>query len=353
MKKKRQYSLPFNGSNPQWYLNEVLKRKDYVDHVFCEFPYEEMLSHTRFQFNGADNSKVSIADSNVNRATYIGSCIEFLKSSKGKVRRICPLNAMYYKFDSFDDLKKFVTNVVRIVLAYKIDGLIISDFRIALMVHAILPDLEIHTSCNGYQWNVRQMEIWRKQCGVTVFNPPREILRKPSVLKEMHDAGFKLKCIINEGCLMGCPNTFCHQLSISLKCFAGATSCTQLGIGDFFKSNWILPRWQKYYDKYVDIYKIAGRNSEPYYPFYVLDTFINESDDFCLTDVMMSGTIINACKFLPDNVRKKITSKIVPDKLMTCECKDCNSCHLCEKILGSVIPNEYHKYFTYSVIVKK
>ena len=47
--------------------------------------------------------------------------------------------------------------------------------------------------------------LWRKECGASVFNPSREILRTPAKLKEMHDAGFKIKAIVNESCLFGYP----------------------------------------------------------------------------------------------------------------------------------------------------
>lgn len=41
----RMYSLPYNGTNPEWFLQEAEKRKNNIDHVYCELPNEEMLSH--------------------------------------------------------------------------------------------------------------------------------------------------------------------------------------------------------------------------------------------------------------------------------------------------------------------
>ena len=344
MAKNRLYAVAYNGSNPEWFIHEIEKRKKYIDHVFCELPNDEMLSHTRFQFRKFKQDDLNVVK-NIERSDYIMNCINFLRLSKGKFRRFCPINAMYYRFPDSNALISFVVNILKIVDEYAIDGLIISDFRIARLIHLSRPDFEIHTSCNGYQWNVRQMEIWREKCGIKVFNPPREILRKPSILKEMHDAGFKLKCIINEACLMGCPNTFLHQLSISLKCYSGINSCCQCGIGDLFRGNWILPRWQKYYDKYVDVFKIAGRNVYGEYPIRCLDAYIREDDNLSLYQLMISGVISSSGKFLPDDVKRKITLKLVPDKLLTCECRNCKECHLCENILSKVIPHEYHSKF--------
>ncbi len=350
---RRMYSLPYNGTNPAWFLQEVEKRKKNIDHVYCELPFNEseMLSHVRFTFDGMNGENMDLASANLKRAQYIHNCFEFLRISKGKVRRICPVNAMYYKFDSDEEVKNFAINLARLAKRYQLEGLILSDYRIAVLVHALLPELEIQTSCNAYQWNLRQMEIWREKCGVTVFNPPREILRSPSKLKEMHKAGYILKCLINEGCLMGCPNSFCHNLSISLHCYAGMLSCCQNGIADIFRANWILPRWQKHYDEYVDVYKIAGRNSEKDYPFVAMDAYLTENNSMPLVDLMFSGTVMFARHMAPVEILKLITLDKVPDKLMTCECRECSRCNLCNKILGELIPKEYWDRFNFKIKV--
>ena len=89
----------------------------------------------------------------------------------------------------------------------------------------------------------------------------------------MHDMGFRLKCLVNESCLMGCPSTFTHALSIALRCLGTLEGCCQRGIGDVLRGNYILPRWQKHYDKYVDVYKISGRETKQNYPFMCLDAY--------------------------------------------------------------------------------
>ncbi len=351
--KHRMYSLPYNGTNPEWFLQEVEKRKKHVDHVYCELPFDEgkMISHVRFAFEAKNGLDPDLVQPELKRAQYVRNCIQFLNLSKGKIRRICPVNAMYYKFDSGEELKNFAISLCQLANRFQLEGLIISDYRVAVLVHAILPELEIHTSCNGYQWNVRQMEIWREKCGVTVFNPPREILRAPSKLKEMHDAGYKLKCLINEGCLMGCPNSMCHNLSVSLQFNPCMLSCCQCGTGDIFRGNWILPRWQKHFDEYVDIYKIAGRNSEADYPFRTMDAFLTENNSLPLSELMFSGTIGFAEHMLPAEVLKQITLDKVPDKLLTCECKECAQCNLCNKITSSLIPKQYWDKFVFKINV--
>ena len=355
--KHRIYSLPYNGTNPEWFLQEAEKRKAHLDHIYCELPAEDMLSHVRFIFDGrhdTDGKKEENADfvnTNLKRNNYIKNCAEFLRISKGKIRRICPINAMYYKYDTEDELKNFVISLAQAANRYQLEGLILSDYRIAVLLHALLPELEIHTSCNAYQWNLRQMEIWREKCGATVFNPPREILHVPDRLKQMHDFGYKLKCLINEACLMGCPNSFNHNLSIAMQCGAPILSCCQNGIADLFRANWILPRWQKHYDELVDIYKIAGRNSAGDYPFKCMDAYLTENNEMPLTELVISGTAMFACRMLPQEVLQRITLDRVPDKLLTCECNSCEDCKLCHSILASLIPEKYHSRFVFKIKV--
>ena len=142
--------------------------------MYCELPYKEMLSHVRFAFDGRNEENSDSAKANLNRANYVRNCLDFLRISYGRVRRICPVNAMYYRFNNFTEMQDFVVNIAKLVQQYRIDGLILSDYRVATLVHALLPELEIHTSCNGYQWNLRQMEIWREKCGRLQIEVPHQ-----------------------------------------------------------------------------------------------------------------------------------------------------------------------------------
>ena len=121
----------------------------------------------------------------------------------------------------------------------------------------------------------------------------------------MHDAGFRLKCLVNEACLMGCPNSFNHNLSIAMGRRPVLLSCCQNGVADLFRANWILPRWQKHYDEMVDIYKIAGRNVAGNYPFKTLDAYLAEDDSMPLAELMISGTVLFATHMLPGEILRR------------------------------------------------
>ena len=347
--KHRMYAIPYNGTPVDWFISEVLKRKDNVHHVFCEMPLPSLVSHMQFMYqNGNDGSFSKFSP----RLAYLHNCEEFLKKSVGKFVRICPVNAMYYKFNNTEELMNFSMEVINTVTKFQIEGVILTDIRIARIIHQILPELDIQTSCNGFQWTIRQMQLWKDLVGVSLFNPPREILRLPSKLKEMHDSGFKLKCLINESCLVGCTNSSNHQMSVSLACLGTCSSCYQKDVGDLLRSNWILPRWQKYYDKYVEVYKIAGRNMGGDYPFRCMDAYLSENNTMRLCDLIISGTHTPFILNVPDEFKNKLTLDKVPDKLAFCECKNCKSCTLCEKFMENYCPPEVrHKFFS-NIIVK-
>lgn len=339
-KKNRMYSLPYNGTDVDWFLQEAEKRKKNIDHIFLDIPLPVGIPRSRDMFCHVEN-----VNSYNRMYNHVMSCVDLLKKSKGNFRRLCTLNAMYYPYQNAGDFFSFIQDVCDVIVQYAIDGVIVTDYRVARAIHKKLPEVDIQTSCNGYQWNTTQMEIWRETCGTTTFNPPREILRSFSKLKEMHDMGFRLKCLVNEACLMGCPNTFNHSLSIALRCLGTLDNCCQRGIGDILRANYILPRWQKYYDEYVDVYKISGRESKKDYPFFALDAYLREENSIPLSALMHGGTMAQFKKNVPVEIRKKLTLDKIPDKLMTCECKNCKQCGLCEKIAKTYIPKEYWDKF--------
>ena len=324
--KRRIYSLPYNGTNPVWFLQEVEKRKQNIDHVYCELPFKEMISHVRFTFDDKKTAGENPADVDAMRALYLKNCFEFLRLSKGKVRRICPVNAMCYPFVAEDEVKNFVVMLARAAKELQLEGFILSDYRVAALLHA-LP-----TSGICGKWKSGGRNVARPYS-----TPPREILRTPSRLKEMHDAGFRLKCLVNEACLMGCPNSFNHNLSIAMGRRPVLLSCCQNGVADLFRANWI--------------YKIAGRNTEGDYPFKTLDAYLAEDDSMPLAELMISGTVLFATHMLPAEILRKITIDKAPDKLLTCECRECERCGLCERILSEIIPEKYRESFRFKIKV--
>ena len=337
------FSIPYNGSVPSLFLKEVLKRIDYIDHVYCEFPGNKAISHFKEHINNVQDYE--------SQKTYMDRCEKFLRISCGKVKRICTINAGFYSFISEKDFLDFCNRIVEKVDEYKIDGLIITNYSIGRILHQLRPELELQTSCNCFMWSIKEMHVWQDNVGVKIFNPPREILRTPTKLKEMANAGFKLKCLINAPCMLFCPNQINHVMCTATDSYFNGF-CYQKDIGDIFRCNYILPRWIDELKPYVSIFKIQGRfgfdeamNGINMYPFHVLDAFLNRNNTVSIFDLFIGGPLFYFGNKVPKEFLDKITLDKVPDKLLTCECKDCKSCGLCDKIVKDLIPEEYHHIF--------
>lgn len=330
MKKKRIFSIPYNGSDPSKFISELTKRAGHVHSVFLSIPivfgsHQDALSPIIYKSNQIVSSLEE----------YDFNCREFLRLSKNLgMKRILALNAGCYNQDL---VKKYIlmeSQLYPLITEFSIDGIIVTDFSMATKLHQDLPEVELHTSCNCFQWNLKTMDIWAQKAGVKIFNPPREILRTPKALKEMHDAGFKLKCLINEACLYGCPNTVNHAMYIA----NGVDHPVECGLGDLtnvFKGNYVLPRWLNKLDEYVDIYKISGRLNPTYYIFRTLDAYLNEDNDMNLFDLVIGGP----SKYGKD-LGLNIPLSAIPDKLLTCQCKDCNkTCFVCSNLMRKFNPD--------------
>ena len=70
-----------------------------------------------------------------------------------------------------------------------------------------------------------------------------------------------------------------------------------------------------------------------------------------LPELEISGTMLFASHMLPAEILRRITIDKVPDKLLTCECRDCERCGLCERILSKIIPEEYRERFRFKIKV--
>ena len=311
--KKRKFSFPYNATNPTIFLEELDKRKEYIDNVYVGIPFL-VKNHLSAEM------KEQIDD-------YSELSHRFLLASRGKYKRLLTINSGCYMNNTRDMLEWCDRILLPYIEEVSLDGCIVTDYNMCKYIHECLPKLELHTSCNCFQWNIRQMELWRDKCGISVFNPPREILRTPSKLKEMHDNGFKLKCLINEGCLYGCPQTINHCMAYATDTGIN-TNCIRDDISNFFRGNWVIPRWLDILDEYVDIYKLAGRHRVDMSIFSTLDNYIRGEEVNDIRKILIGGVNNYAIKY---NV--PISYSIIPDKLLTCECKECRkTCFICDNL---------------------
>ena len=324
----RKFSVPFNGVDPDIYLGLIEQYSEHIDHIF---------TGVSFLCNSHHGVRSLLrCDADINTIEYVNfydeNVKQFLKKSLGKYKRVITLNSGFYNLDDFELYSFLEKQLFPYIDSVKIDGCICTDFIMAKLIHQTFPYVEIHTSCNCFQWNLREMELWREECGASVFNPPREILRTPAKLKEMHDAGFKIKAIVNESCLFGCPQQINHCMGKA----SGKEICRQCNLGNivnFLKGNWVLPRWLDKLDDFVDIYKISGRLYPIDFLDRVLDVYINRKEVDDLSSILTAGNAV-----IMENNGIKVPSNMIHDKLLTCECKECNkTCFMCNDLMTKLL----------------
>ena len=318
----KKFSVPYtNQVDSKTYLKFIEPYKDYLESVYIGIP--EIVNHNS-QFCADENT----------------SSHDFLDDTKNGIvpyKRIVVCNAMFYKQHDSELAKHFENVVYPLIEKYKIDGFVVSSLFLAERLHKDFPKLELHTSCNSVVYNIRQMEYWRDVAGIEVFNPPREFCRKPKVLKEMADAGFKLKVLINEACLFDCPHFMNHCAH-----YANGTNrgydCLDYKDDLIFKSNLFLPEWMPIIDDYVFCYKIAGRNLslntlKSFFDSYILRkkySYIDEIANYSRYNIIQ--------KMIDKGIRIKPTD--IPLKVISCECKNCSTCTMCSDAMKRV----YNRY---------
>ena len=299
--KKRMFSIPYNGSIADGYLSAIEPYKDNIDSIYFGLP---SLLDEHPQYSNPEEAELNTLD--------------FL-SKEIFCKRFLTLNRAKYLMTDNKMCEFCEEKVFPILDQYNIEGVILTEYNMAKYIHKNRSNIEISTSVNCFMYNIRAMQLWKDYCGATIFCPTRDILRTPKLLKKMHDAGFKLKCMVNESCRYGCPQQMTH-------CFGNVRNeiyyaCTNMKDDAILKCNWILPRWLKDLDEYVDVYKIVGRGDTTEKIVSMIDSYVNEKDDIYLDDFIYGGAARGNHINFPTN--------IIPDKLLTCEGLDCDNCTLC------------------------
>lgn len=316
----RQFAIPYNNSEPISYLSGIEKYNASIDSVY--FGLQQIVA------SHLENPVKTIRD----QLLLQQYTTEFLKLSKGKYKRVLAVNTAFFPKNDCDRGLFVYNTLLPIIDSFGIEAVIISDFSLARTVHDVMPELEIQTSCNSYHFLIKTMEYWHNEVGTAIFNPPREILRMPKLLDEVKSTGYKLKCLVNEPCLFGCPHQINHACYLAAKIQPIEPYCLRedKDLTDILKSNFICPRHLKLFDDKVDIYKIASRGLPTNKLLKVIDCYVNERNDVDIKE-FLAHCSLGRYKDI------SIPAKIVPDKLLSCECKECDTCQICDKIIQKCI----------------
>ena len=150
-------------------------------------------------------------------------------------------------------------------------------------------------------------------------------------MKEFHEHGIKQKVLLNNACAYGCSNQLNHTCSYGLEYNNNKFSCTY---GDFTK--WlqncvVLPRWMPSMDEYVSIYKIAGRFLPTDVVQSFCDAYILGTPKTYVSEIAGGGTLSSMYQMGYD-----LPLALVSDKLRSCECRECENCGLCERVVDKL-----------------
>lgn len=321
---KRLFSVPYDTTiNPSDYLCAISEYKDNIDHIFFGMPSIGANYHNRNAHARGEIPSVKIINENENAK-------QFLKLSKGKMKRTLAVNNIYIPTQPFGKEAYAEFNIIPILEEYGVEGVILTDFDMAKHIHRCLPKVEICTSCNGFLWTKRQMDLWAEEAGATLFNPPREVLRMPRMLEYFRSTGYRLKYLLNECCMIGCTYCIQHATAVAIgdEC---PHDCSHGDPANFLRCHYVLPRWLDKLDDYIDVYKISGRMSSLEYITRVLKAYITGEDDIDMLSITNGG------KFFGAKAPRVIANKI-PDKLLTCECAECNkTCFVCDNLMKQLM----------------
>lgn len=332
------FSVPYNGSDPDEYLNLLEQYKDKIHDIFLEIPgFKSHLSRDIMHPIGLRNSRnvQSLNSKQFTENTF--KLLEILKNGDYKV--YITFNQAFIA-ENEDQIREKIIELRQIVYKYKIYGIIASEFNVIKLIHTLIPEVEICSSCNSFYYNCRTYEIL-KENGVTLFNPPRDLSRNLNFLKKMRK--YPLKILVNEGCLFGCPYSISHPISCSTG-IKKEINCSLGDLSNIFRTNVILPRWLPKLERYVKVFKLTGRVFSNEKLNAVLDAYCNLRDDVLLEDISGAGVIHQLFKI---NKNRKnpilLYTYDIPDKVLSCQCLECNkTCFICSEKFRELLNEEIH-----------
>lgn len=341
-----QFAIPYNGfMEPHEYIKALIPYIDSVESVYFSMPSmmqsQQDLPYTKIglSVNKSAEEIKEIVDINCR------SMMELLKSLP--VKTVLALNGILYDMSPFSR-KVFIQNsLLPLVEDELIDSIIISDFGLAIDIHAYFPHIELQVSCNANPTTPRNMDLWNEKTGATYFNPPRETIRNREMLKMFRDTGYTIKVIVNDYCLYGCPQYIAHPIN---QCFCNFENgfpmvCCFVALYNIFRINFILPHNLHRVEPFIDVFKIVGRQQPINKVFYRLDAYVNKRKDVDLLELLPGN--------LASMLRKKygqrftIPTADLPDKFMFCECnchKHCKNHNTCKETLIKILEKQNINY---------
>ena len=320
------FTIPYNNSDPDEFINTFLPYREQIYSFYFGLP---------MVFATHNPQKASITKT----LSEYGNVIRFLNLIKGKFKAVICLNTPIYPLDYEQAKLLFFRELGFLVEELNLAAVNVASPSLAKLIHELFPSLEIQTSCNTFAFLSNMYNLWNEEFGTTVFNLPRESLRTPWLLEDFKKTGFTSKCIVNEGCIYGCPGGIEHACSHSLEghpyCYRNFCDRDSYRLSDIFKSNFIPPHRLNDFEGKLDIAKIAGRYFSTEDIFKTFLAYLNQDPEADIDTILHTR-----CKrYLREN-KIHLKAKDWPKKTLTCECKECKTCNICYKAMEHAIKRQ-------------
>ena len=315
------FSIPYNGTNPTEYLQEIEKRKQYVGDIFSELPYFPSCQKTGNHFK------------NMTYDDFCKNCEDFLyETIDCGIPRYVTLNSPgYYRMFDEHQLNEAIHKVKEQIKKFKIQGAMVTNFKISQELrNEFGEDFKLIISTNSPVYSICSMRKW-KLLGVDTITQPRIMTRNIDYFKKMKNAGFKIRLMLNESCSFFCNN---HGICGMI---LGGRGC--LDRSHWLQRTYIIPRWLDILDEYVDSYKIMGRLKTTEQIFKVFDHYIKR-EDCSLRDIL----------YVKENIYEPFNTSEIPDELLFCKTENCDKCNICSSIYEKYpyINNTSNSFITYN-----
>ena len=315
------FSIPYNNEDPEKFISLFEPYKDHIQSIYFGLP-GIFAAHNPFAKPFPETFQACAN-------TY-----RFLELAKGKFETVLCINTLAYP-TKYDELCFLISREIGpLVEQFGLSAVNLASPTLADVIHGFYPELDIQTSCNTYSFVDNMYYLWNERFGSTTFNLPREALRTPGLLDSFKKTGFKSKCIVNEGCIYGCPGNVEHAVSFIMENCAVRLFCdrTDYRLSDIFKSNFIPPHRLGEFDGKLDIVKIAGRTFPSQRILQIFLAYLNRDSDADIESLLHA----RSRRLLKEN-KIRIRAKEWPKKTLTCECKECRTCQICYKAMEHVI----------------
>jgi len=207
-----------------------------------------------------------------------------------------------------------------------------------------IKEIEVESSVNCYVKTVEHA-LYLKDLGADVLTIDRDINRNITLIKRIRNkTGFKIKIILNEGCLRNCPfrnmhyNYLSHDVSSSNRLIDNIFPdkfCIRMYLKNpakVFSVPFIPPEAVQYYAQIADYYKLSTRVFPTSKIESCLKAYINQDFNGNLLDILDCPGL-GYFNFINYVVLKKNNFF---EKMIKCN-SNCNNCDYCSKLMEDAV----------------